>query len=45
MAHHALAALICRAATEADIDPDRVSFVKAVRIARRRIADPTAFSP
>jgi hypothetical protein len=45
LTHHALAALICRAATEADIDPDRVSFIKAVRIARRRIADPAAFSP
>ena len=45
LTHYALAALICRAATEADIDPDRVSFSKAVRIARRRIADPAAFSP
>jgi hypothetical protein len=45
LAHHALAALICKAATEADIDPDRVSFSKAVRLARRRIADPAAFSP
>lgn len=45
LVHHALAALICRAATAADIDPDRVSFVKAVRIARRRITDPAAFSP
>lgn len=45
LAHHALAALICRAATEADIDPNRVAFVKAVRVARRRITDPAAFPP
>jgi hypothetical protein len=45
LTHHALAALLCRAATEADIDPDRVSLSKAVRVARRRIADPAAFSP
>ena len=38
------AALICRAATEADIDPDRVKFLRTVRIIRRRAADP-AFPP
>jgi hypothetical protein len=45
LTHYALAALICRAATEADIDPDRVKFTRTVRIVRRRIADPVAFSP
>ena len=44
MTHYALSALICRAATEAAIDPDRVKFKRAVRIARRR-SDPAAFSP
>jgi hypothetical protein len=34
------ARLICRAATEADIDPDRIEFLRAVRILRRRAADP-----
>ena len=38
-------ALICRAATEADIDPDRVKFKRTVRIIRRRAADPAAFPP
>jgi hypothetical protein len=45
LTHYALSALICRAATEADIDPDRVKFKRTVRIARRRVADPAAFSP
>jgi len=45
LTHYALSALICRAATEADIDPDRVKFTRTVRIVRRRINDPAAFSP
>jgi Insertion element 4 transposase N-terminal/Transposase DDE domain len=45
LAHYAISALITRAATEADIDPDRVKFLRTVRIVRRRIADPAAFSP
>jgi hypothetical protein len=43
--HYAINSLICRAATEADIDPDRVKFTTAVRVIRRRIEDPAAFSP
>jgi hypothetical protein len=45
LTHYAIAALICTAATEADTDPDRVKFVRTVRLLRRRIADPAAFSP
>lgn len=45
LTHHAISALVCRAATEADIDPDRVKFLRTVRLIRRRIADPAAFSP
>ena len=45
LTHHALSALICRAATEADVDPDRVKFTRTVRVVRRRLADPAAFSP
>jgi hypothetical protein len=45
LTHYAISALICRAATEADIDPDRVKFKRTVRLIRRRVADPTAFSP
>ena len=44
LTHYAISALICKAATEADIDPDRVKFKRTVRILRRRAADP-AFSP
>ncbi|HEX5598532.1 MAG TPA: IS4 family transposase [Micromonosporaceae bacterium] len=44
LTHHAISALVCRAATEADIDPDRVKFKRTVRIIRRRVTD-TAFSP
>jgi hypothetical protein len=45
LTHYAISALITRAATEADIDPDRVKFLRTVRIVRRRIDDPAAFSP
>ena len=45
LTHHAISALICRAATEADIDPDRVRFLRTVRIVRRQVTDPAAFSP
>ena len=44
LTHYAISALICQAATEADIDPDRVKFLRTVRIVRRRAADP-AFPP
>lgn len=45
LTHYAISALICRAATEADIDPDRVKFKRTVRLVRRRLADPAAISP
>lgn len=45
LTHYAINALICRAATEADIDPDRVKFTNVVRVIRRRIEDPAVFSP
>ena len=45
LTHYAISALICRAATEADIDPDRVKFLRTVRIIRRQVKDPAAFSP
>jgi hypothetical protein len=44
LTHHAISALICQAATEADIDPDRVKFTRTVRIVRRAVA-PAAFPP
>jgi hypothetical protein len=45
LTHYAISALICRAATEADIDPDRVKFVRTVRVVRRHASGPAAFSP
>jgi hypothetical protein len=45
LTHYAISALICRAATEADIDPDRVKFKRTLRVVRRRVTDPAAFSP
>lgn len=43
--HHALAALVTRAAEAADLDPDRVSFTRVLRIARRTATGTAAFSP
>jgi hypothetical protein len=44
LTHYAISALICTAATNVGIDPDRVKFKRTVRIIRRRAADP-AFPP
>jgi hypothetical protein len=44
LTHYAISALICTAATNAGIDPDRVKFKRTVRIIRRRAAGP-AFPP
>jgi hypothetical protein len=43
LTHYAISALICAAATEAGTDPDRVKFLRTVRIARR--AAGPAFPP
>ena len=43
LAHYALSALICTAATAAGIDPDRVRFRRTLRIARRAVGP--AFPP
>lgn len=45
LTHHALAALISTAATAADIDPDRVSFARALNIVRRSSIGTAAFPP
>src|SRR5712692_9473792 len=45
LTHYAISALICRAATEAGVYPDRVKFKRTVRIVRRRAGDPAAFPP
>jgi hypothetical protein len=43
LAHHAISALICTAATNAGIDPDRVKFKRTLRVVRRAIGP--AFPP
>lgn len=43
--HYAIRTLMFHAATEAGRDPDRVSFVAALRISRRSIAQAGAFPP
>ena len=43
LAHYAISALICAAATAAGIDPDRVKFKRTLRIARRAVGP--AFPP
>jgi hypothetical protein len=45
LAHYAIRELMCRAADEAERDPDRISFIRTVRLVRRQIDDPAAFSP
>jgi hypothetical protein len=43
--HYAIRALMSEAATHSGHDPDRVSFVAALRITRQTIAHPGAFPP
>jgi hypothetical protein len=45
LTHYAISALICWTATEDDIDPDRVKFVRTVRVIRRHASGPAALSP
>ena len=43
--HYAIRTLMFEAAIHADVDPDRVSFVTALRIARRTLSQARGFSP
>ena len=43
--HYAIRTLMFAAAHEADVDPDRVSFVAALRISRRSLSPARDFSP
>jgi hypothetical protein len=43
--HHAISALAARAAQAADLDPDRISFIRVLRIARRTATGTAGFSP
>jgi hypothetical protein len=43
--HYAVAALIARAAEAADLDPDRISFTRTLRIVRRTATGTADFPP
>ena len=43
--HYAVAALVARAAEAADLDPDRISFTRTLRLVRRTATGTAAFSP
>jgi hypothetical protein len=45
LAHYAIRALMCRAADEADADPDRLSFLRSLRVIRRHVTGQADFSP
>jgi hypothetical protein len=45
MAHFAIRSLIHEAALKAEADPDRLSFIHAVRVIRRKLPIPVAVPP
>jgi hypothetical protein len=45
LAHYAIRRLIHEAADTVDIDPDRLSFLRTLRIVRRQVTDQAGFSP
>lgn len=45
LAHYAIRALLVDAADEAGYDPDRMSFIRGLRVVRRQVTDQAAISP
>jgi hypothetical protein len=45
LAHYAIRALLVDAADEAGYDPDRLSFIRGLRLVRRQVTDQAAISP
>jgi hypothetical protein len=45
LSHYAVRKLMVEAADQADIDPDRLSFMRSLRVVRRQITGPADFSP
>jgi hypothetical protein len=45
LVHHAIRHLMHQAASDADHDPDRISFTRSLRVVRRQVIDQAAFSP
>lgn len=45
LTHYSIRQLMCRAADEADVDPDRLSFMRSIRVIRRQVTNQADFSP
>ncbi len=45
LTHYAIRSLMREAADEADVDPDRLSFMRSLRVTRRQVTDQADFSP
>ena len=45
LAHYAIRSLMAEAAASAGLDPDRLSFMRSIRLVRRQVTDQAAFSP
>jgi len=45
LVHYAISALIARAAQAADLDPDRISYTRVLRLVRRTATGTAAFPP
>ncbi|MCK9898048.1 IS4 family transposase, partial [Frankia sp. AgB32] len=45
LSHYAIRSLMREAADEADVDPDRLSFMRSLRVIRRQVTDQADFSP
>jgi hypothetical protein len=45
LVHYAVRALVHQAALDADLDPDRLGFVRSLRVVRRQPIAQAAFSP
>lgn len=45
LTHYGIRSLMCEAADQADTDPDRMSFIRALRVIRRQVTGQAAFSP
>lgn len=45
LTHYAIRKLMCKAADEAGYDPDRLSFIRSLRVIRRQVTDQADFPP
>lgn len=45
LTHYTIRHLMREAAEQAELDPDRMSFIRALRVVRRQVMDQAAFSP